>query len=153
MQIAKAILELRIEAGLSQDELAERLFVSRELVSKWELGMRRPTRPMIERLAEVFGVLPETIVQEEEPVIRELQKCLSENSPLSKSQLVPILNRFLDQLRTIDADIFMQRYYFAKSTTDIASHFHMKENHVRTTLSRIRKKLKRFIKEVTYESK
>lgn len=153
MQIAKTISALREKLGLSQDALAERLYVSRELVSKWENGTRRPTREMLERLSEILGVSTETLMQEDERLIRELEGCLPASSPLSKDALVPILNAFLAGLRASDADLFMQRYYYTKSITEIASRLGMKENHARAVLSRIRKKLTRFIKEKTHESK
>lgn len=43
MKLCEKLYELRRAAGLSQEELAERLNVSRQAVSKWENG-RRPAR-------------------------------------------------------------------------------------------------------------
>ena len=40
--IGKNIRELRLRAGFSQDELAERLFVTRQTVSNYEIGRSRP---------------------------------------------------------------------------------------------------------------
>ncbi|MBQ1847593.1 MAG: helix-turn-helix transcriptional regulator, partial [Clostridia bacterium] len=42
MDIGKSIAKLRLSRGITQEELANRLFVSRDLVSKWETGARRP---------------------------------------------------------------------------------------------------------------
>lgn len=39
MELSQKIYELRAEKGLSQQELAERLDVSRQSVSKWETGV------------------------------------------------------------------------------------------------------------------
>ena len=39
MQTGQKLQALRVQRGMTQEQLAERLFVSRELVSKWELGV------------------------------------------------------------------------------------------------------------------
>lgn len=48
--------KLRNKKGLSQLELAEKLFVTRSTVSRWESGNRLPDAMMISRLAGVLGV-------------------------------------------------------------------------------------------------
>lgn len=68
---------LRTRKGLSQEELADRLNVVRQTVSKWEKGLSVPDSEMLIRIAEVFEVsvgelLGETIVPE--PEKSELQQ-------------------------------------------------------------------------------
>ena len=53
--IGKNIRELRLRAGFSQDELAERLFVTRQTVSNYENGRTRPDVEQILHLAEIFS--------------------------------------------------------------------------------------------------
>ena len=48
--------KLRYEKRLSQLELAERMYVTRAAISRWESGSRLPDVVMISRLAEVLGV-------------------------------------------------------------------------------------------------
>ena len=48
--------KLRNKKGLSQQELADKLFVTRSTVSRWESGNRLPDAVMILRLAIVLGV-------------------------------------------------------------------------------------------------
>lgn len=149
MNIAKAIADLRLGRGVSQEELANILNVSRDLVSKWETGVRRPDWQMIERIANAFDVIPSVIADKNELVYTELEKCLPKDLHLSVSELVPILNSFLYNLKETEADIFIQRYYFLESITNISASFHRKENHIRSILSRTRKKLMKHIKEVS----
>ena len=42
METKDIILELRTKTGLSQDELAEKVFVTRQAVSRWETGETVP---------------------------------------------------------------------------------------------------------------
>lgn len=56
MIFAKNLKKLRTEKGLSQRELAERLYVTRTSVNRWESGSRLPDAAMITRLSEVLGV-------------------------------------------------------------------------------------------------
>lgn len=54
--LSEKIRALRRKSGLSQDELAERLDVSRQAVSKWELGSAVPTADKLVEIADYFGV-------------------------------------------------------------------------------------------------
>lgn len=53
---AETLKNIRIEKGLSQRELAERLFVTRSSVNRWENGSRLPDAAMLLRLSEALGV-------------------------------------------------------------------------------------------------
>ena len=56
MDTKDAIRALRMEKGLSQDELAERVFVTRQAVSRWETGETVPNTETLKLLSEQFGV-------------------------------------------------------------------------------------------------
>ena len=58
--IGKSIRLLRMKRNMTQDELAEKLFVSRQTVSNYETGRSRPDIEMLVRIAEIL----ETEVQE-----------------------------------------------------------------------------------------
>ena len=64
MTLAEKILELRTAQNLSQGDLAERLEVSRQSVSKWETGQSVPDLDKIIRLADLFGVSVDELVRE-----------------------------------------------------------------------------------------
>ena len=53
--IGKNIRDLRQQKHLTQEELAEQLFVTRQTVSNYENGRTRPDVEQILRLAEIFG--------------------------------------------------------------------------------------------------
>lgn len=54
--MGKLILSLRKEKGLTQKELADRLQISDNAVSKWERGLSCPDISLLPRLAEILGV-------------------------------------------------------------------------------------------------
>jgi len=54
--MGERIQGLRVKAGLSQEVLAERLGVTRQSVSKWELGQAVPDVDKLVQLARLFGV-------------------------------------------------------------------------------------------------
>lgn len=60
MSIAEIIKSAREVRGMSQEDLAERLEVSRQAVSKWELGASVPTPENLKILEEVLAVTFET---------------------------------------------------------------------------------------------
>ena len=53
---AETLRTLRTERKMSQQQLAERVYVNRTTISKWEAGTRFPDAAMIFRLSKCFGV-------------------------------------------------------------------------------------------------
>ncbi|HEM2866474.1 helix-turn-helix domain-containing protein [Streptococcus suis] len=66
-QLAQQIKNLRTAKNLSQDELAEKLYISRQAVSKWENGEATPDIDKLVQLAEIFGVSLDYLVLGKEP--------------------------------------------------------------------------------------
>ena len=56
MEIGNKIMELRKKKGLSQEELAEKIGVSRQTISKWELGETSPDLKQSKELSKIFNV-------------------------------------------------------------------------------------------------
>ena len=53
---SKTLKKLRTERELSQQALADKMFVTRPTIARWESGARLPDAVMIQRLAEIFNV-------------------------------------------------------------------------------------------------
>lgn len=66
MKLPEKIFSCRRRLGLSQEQLAERLGVSRQAVSKWETGEAAPELSNLAQLAAVFGVTADWLLSEEE---------------------------------------------------------------------------------------
>ena len=56
MEFNEKLQELRKKKGITQDALAEALFVSRTAVSKWESGMSMPDIMLLPELASIFNI-------------------------------------------------------------------------------------------------
>lgn len=66
MKLAEKIYQCRKKAGLSQEALATQLGVSRQAVSKWELGTAEPEPAKLKLLAQDFHVSVDWLLSEEE---------------------------------------------------------------------------------------
>ena len=62
METKDIIRTLRTEKGLSQDELAEKLFVTRQAVSRWETGETTPNIDTLKLLSKLFDVSINTLL-------------------------------------------------------------------------------------------
>lgn len=56
METKDIILKLRTQKGLSQDELAEKIYVTRQAVSRWENGDTIPNTETLKLLSKLFDV-------------------------------------------------------------------------------------------------
>ena len=62
MDTKDIILELRTKRGLSQEELAEKVFVTRQAVSRWENGDTTPNTETLKLLSKLFDVSINTLL-------------------------------------------------------------------------------------------
>lgn len=84
----------------------------------------------------------------------ELENCLSSSASveeeLSAKELSQLLDRFLDTLSQENRVMFVRRYWYSDSVGEIAEKFRISNNNAAVRLSRIREKLKKFLKEEGY---
>lgn len=69
MTFSEKLTDLRRKSGMSQEQLADRLGVTRQSVSKWESGTAMPELVKLISLSELFGVTVDYLVKDwiEEP--------------------------------------------------------------------------------------
>lgn len=145
MVTGRMIAKLRIEAGMTQSQLADALYVSRDLVSKWETGKRLPNRQMINAMAMIFSADPEEMTEKDTLLLSDLAALFPEECTADTETLNQILNAFLSTINKRDASVFVRRYYFLESPSDIGNMYGISENYVRTILMRTRRKLKKYL--------
>ena len=147
MQTGQKLQALRVQRGMTQEQLAERLYVSRELVSKWELGQRRPDIRLLREMASLFSVEIDDLMDTKQ-ISDELFSCLPPDLQISTDQFCALLGPFLDTVSERDRGVFLRRYYYLEDAAAIGELFGIKENYVRSILARTRKKLKTYLKGV-----
>ena len=74
MEFGNRLYGLRKEKGLSQEELANRLEVTRQTVSKWEVGDSTPDLDKLVLLAEVFEISLDKLVLDKAPVTTKIDE-------------------------------------------------------------------------------
>ena len=84
MQTKDIILELRTKNGLSQDELAEKVFVTRQAVSRWETGETVPNTETLKLLSKLFDVSINTLLASPRRLICQCCGMPLDDSTISK---------------------------------------------------------------------
>ncbi len=92
MILADKIVAMRKKSGWSQEELAEKMEVSRQAVSKWESAQTVPDLNKILQLGKLFGVTTDYLLKDE----LELEECSGVDSALRRVTLKEA-NEFLTQ--------------------------------------------------------
>ena len=62
METKEILLKLRNKAGLSQEELAEKIYVTRQAVSRWETGETLPNTETLKQLSRLYNVSINTLL-------------------------------------------------------------------------------------------
>lgn len=71
MELGKRLKEYRTRLGMTQDELAERLYVSRQTVSSWENDKSYPDIHSLLMLSDLFKVSLDTLVKGDIEIMKE----------------------------------------------------------------------------------
>lgn len=84
MKTKDVILELRNKNGLSQDELAEKIYVTRQAVSRWENGETIPNTETLKLLSKLFDVSINTLLGSPRKLICQCCGMPLDDSTISK---------------------------------------------------------------------
>ena len=97
MTFGEKLKGYRLQAKLTQDELAKKLFVDRTAITRWENNSRLPNIETVKKLAAIFGVSIDELLSEEEMKRAEQQTKAKENdevTPPSKNK--PPVRKIID---------------------------------------------------------
>ncbi len=98
MILAEKIIALRKRMSWSQEELAEKLDVSRQSVSKWEVGATIPDLDKILKMSELFGVSTDYLLKDE---IGESEIVGGRDVPEGRVVSVEEANAYMDTAREV----------------------------------------------------
>lgn len=86
MVLAEKIVQLRKQLGLSQEELAEKMNVSRQSVSKWESTQSIPDLNKILMLAEIFSVTTDFLLKDKQETVEITEPAQHSNKQITLEQ-------------------------------------------------------------------
>ena len=86
METKDIVLELRTKKGLSQDELAEKVYVTRQAVSRWENGETTPNTETLKLLSKLFDVSINTLLGSPRQLVCQCCGMPLEDSIISKEK-------------------------------------------------------------------
>ena len=128
MNLAEKITELRKKKGISQEELAEILNVSRQTISRWEVGIALPDAVNLVQLSKVFDVSTDYLLHNEYqnendlPIVKKTVISEKEKSGLKTSIILFTLisNNNFDNSINLFPNISCFKYSFASFKSFIA---------------------------------
>ena len=86
MSTKDVLFELRTKAGMSQEELAEKVFVTRQAVSRWENGETVPNTETLKLLSELYNVSIDTLLGSPRKLICQCCGMPLENELISRNK-------------------------------------------------------------------
>ncbi len=86
MEFNKKLYELRKQKGISQEELAEKLNVSRQTLSKWELGTSTPDMEKLIAISDYFEITLDELVLGKEK--KEIHKTEAEKERVTLAEIL-----------------------------------------------------------------
>lgn len=129
MKLGEKILNYRKKLGLSQEELGDKVGVSRQTVSKWEIGQTIPELEKMILLAKEFGTTIDELVKDEEA--EENEKQVKSEKTKNNTSNIKLVNCILILVITIIGiflGIILYRFLMVKTFSDKFLEIGMEEN-------------------------
>lgn len=110
MKLEEKLVSLRKAKGLSQMKLAEMMNVSRQAISRWEVGAAVPSADNLKFLGRLYDVPLEYLLHDDapEPVHQETEK----NSNTGKKRLILILAAIMAAVAVLICAVFLEKGLF-----------------------------------------
>lgn len=117
MTTAEKLVRLRKEKGLSQLQLAEEINVSRQAISRWEVGLAVPSREKLRALSELYNVSVDYLLSDKTAEdMQKVSKTEDEAKEKPSNHLRVGLKKQNEQLKQVCADTREMISNFKKET-------------------------------------
>ena len=142
MELCEKLYELRRASGMSQEELAEKLGVSRQAVSKWESGATQPELSKLIELSKLYSVSVDELLsleharKQQAPTAEAPVQTSAEKTPSAK----PGLRNFCAQHRKIVAGAAIV-LVIAGTLNAVGAHYNDRINALNTQVNDLRSQL------------
>ena len=112
MTLQEKIIKLRKKNSWSQEDLADKLYVTRQAVSKWESGQSLPDVEKIVHMSKLFGVTTDYLLNEEAETENVIEESIADDKKILEQADV---DAFLDNARkrTKLLSIFLSLMFFS----------------------------------------
>ena len=114
MTIGEKITHLRTATGMSQETLAEKLSVSRQAVSKWEMDQAQPQIENVLQLCEIFSISTDELLIDEKTIQRAPAGAPVQNKYFGTDGFRGEANRNLTSMQAYKVGRFLGWYYGSK---------------------------------------
>ncbi len=74
MELSEKLVKLRKQSGMTQEELAAKIFVTRTAVSKWENGKGYPAIDSLKLLSSVYGISLDELISDDDVIAAQNAK-------------------------------------------------------------------------------
>lgn len=111
MEIGKKLKKARMEAGLTQEKVAEEILVSRQTISNWENEKSYPDIMSVIRLSDLYQVSLDQLLKGDEQMLEHLEESTNIVSSNKKLILITTVNLFVLILLMIFASRMPQNLF------------------------------------------
>ena len=74
MELGKNIAKIRKDNKLTQDDLAEKYFVTRQTISNWENGKSYPDLETLVKISDDFKISLDVLIKEDNKMVKDISK-------------------------------------------------------------------------------
>ena len=122
MKFEEKLIKLRKENALSQEDLAEKLNVTRQTISKWELGQTKPDSQKIMELAKIFNVSTDDLLNEQEDFSSN-EEPIKEQTNYNRNNIIIIVLIAILVVLAIGITIKIVKYYHDREDQEKAMEY------------------------------